>query len=174
MRQVLALVWRFLVIAPPCLVVWWWFLPAYGHLTGRVSALGAGMLGEYPEYLEIRSGGLLNTGTLVILSGDGRLCRFPLGKLATNMAPYVALVFATPGLTTRRRLRALGLGAGLLLMSHVAYMALAFRFREAIQASPALPSALGEFVLMLPFVLWVVLVQGWSQFQRRIVPETDG
>jgi hypothetical protein len=44
-----------------------------------------------------------------------------------------------------------------LVIGHALYIILAFAFAESISRSPAIPTALAQLFLTLPFLLWVLL-----------------
>ncbi len=67
------------------------------------------------------------------------------------------MVLATGGITWGRRLRALAIGLGILFVGHVGFLAYLFAFTRQVQQSPQIPTAVGLFLLTLPFMLWIVL-----------------
>ncbi|MBP8131692.1 MAG: hypothetical protein KA184_19100 [Candidatus Hydrogenedentes bacterium] len=100
---------------------------------------------------------LLNIDARLVFALGDHMLRFPIALLVTNMAPYLALVLATPGLRLFRRLFILVLGAAILFGGHILFVTLALYFREAIAAAPHIPHAIAQFYLTLPFLLWIIL-----------------
>ncbi|HNT89346.1 MAG TPA: hypothetical protein PKL84_15900, partial [Candidatus Hydrogenedentes bacterium] len=139
-------------------VAWWWLLPYYGYAIAQLSA-GVLLNGlDVPiEAARIDPNGILNTESALVFVLDGHELRLAVALLITNMAPYLALVLATPGLRVVRRLVILVAGAAVLFGGHVAFIVLALYFREAIAAAPHIPHAIAQFYLTLPFLLWIVL-----------------
>lgn len=139
-------------------VLWWLLMPHYGfalaQLSGGVLLNG---LGVPVEAARIEPGGILNTESVLVIVLEGHDLKFPIALLITNMAPYLALVLATPGLRLFRRLFILVLGAGLLMAGHIAFIVLALFYREAIATAPNIPTAVAQFYLTLPFLLWIIL-----------------
>jgi hypothetical protein len=149
---------RFLLIVPLCLVLWWWFLPAYvwclGHLVGL--AVGPFLKGSITA-ITVARGGLLNTGTVLNFDVNGVTKGIPVAALVSNVAPFVALVLATAKMRVRQRCATLGIGVAILAAGHAAYLALALVFAPQIRQTPDLPTALAQLFLTLPFLLWIVL-----------------
>lgn len=148
----------FLAVLAP---LWWLLLPHYGWLLvqgcGSVLKFGLGM----PILAgRIDAQGLLNTGSLLVFNLEGRDTTLKLGQLVTNLPPFVALVLATPGLIWRRRLRVLAAGTGILIGSHVLFIVVMLRFGAQLQAAAEIPTAVSQFLLTLPFLLWIALAYG--------------
>lgn len=139
-------------------VIWWLLLPQYGYALAQLS--GGVLLNalQVPvEAARIEPYGILNTESYLVIVVNGRPLSFPIALLVTNMAPYLALVLATPGLRLFRRLFILVFGAGLLMAGHITFIVLALYFREQIAAAPNIPTAVAQFYLTLPFLLWIIL-----------------
>lgn len=153
-RNTLWLCLRFLVLAPICLVLWLMILPAYTWLLGHVAFLVLKYIFQYPiEGVIVTKAGLLNTDTsLGYVMGLRTLTMQDIGHLVTNIAPYIALVLATPRVKWLRRLRILGIGIGIIFVFHVATILLRF-----LAGRTALPTAIGFIAITLPFLLWIVL-----------------
>lgn len=126
----------------------------------------------------MQAGGILNTATTLELTTAAGSYPLAMGQLATNTAPYVALVLATSGLSWFRRIKALAGGVSALVVSHIVYIVLAFQFAPAIRNAPDLPTVIAQLFLTLPFFLWIVLVyrNRWAGRvdQQSVDSRTDG
>ena len=153
-RSLLWLCLKFAVLAPICLILWLLLLPYYASLITHVSAFVLRVLFHYPiSTAGAVAGGFLNTGTTIEFHLPGVTRSMPdLGRLTTNLAPFIALTLATTGITMRRRLGVLLIGTPIILLSHL--ITIIFRFTEG--RSP-LPTAIGFISITLPFLLWIVL-----------------
>jgi hypothetical protein len=172
-RPILWLVARFVVLAPVCLVAWWLVVPHYGRLTGEAALLLLGALGYGFERVVIEAGGVLNTQTTLAFVGEARQTRPEhVAELATNMAPFAALVLATPKLSGRRRLAALGIGAAALFVSHILLIVAPGLAPEFVRTHPEMYHAFGVFSLLLPIVLWFAVTYG-SPFWGQVLGEAD-
>ncbi|HDP35853.1 MAG TPA: hypothetical protein ENN29_12185 [Candidatus Hydrogenedentes bacterium] len=80
----------------------------------------------------------------------------PIALLVTNLPPYVALVLATAGLAWKKRARILVYGCAILIFFHVLFIILALRFQDAMLQVSEIPTAVTQFFLTLPFMLWIV------------------
>ncbi len=145
---------KFIVLAPICLVLWLLVLPKYTWLLGNASGLLLKYVFQYPiEGVEAPAAGFLNTGTsLVYVMGGHRLTMEDVGKLVTNIAPYLALVLATSGLGAWRRARVIAIGVAIIFVFHAATIILRFTAGRT-----TLPTAIGFIAITLPFLLWIVL-----------------
>ena len=156
-------------------VTWWLCMPYYGYALAQVSAgVLMNVLHVPVEAARIEPSGILNTDSLlvIVLTTNPNPLRFPIALLITNMAPYLALVLATPGLRLIRRIFILVLGAGLLMGGHIAFVVLALYFREAIAAAPNIPTAVAQFYLTLPFLLWIILAY-WGKISASVSGSRD-
>ena len=159
MRVVLAFCARFLVVAPLCLLAWWALLPAYAWCLGQLTRLVLYPVLDAPiDEVLVERHGILSTGSLLRFVRAGATRSIPVGQLVSNVAPFAALVLATPGMAWRRRAVTLGIGSVLLALGHATYLPLVFVFAPTIAASPAIPTALGQVFITLPFLLWILLV----------------
>lgn len=141
---------RFLVLAPICLVLWLMILPAYAWFLGHFAFLILKYIVQYPiGDVIVTKAGFLNTDTSLAY---GTMLMIDVGHLITNIAPYIALVLATPKIKWLRRLRILGIGIGIIFVFHVATILLRF-----LAGKTALPTAIGFIAITLPFLLWIVL-----------------
>lgn len=158
MKAIAVFCLKFLFIVPVCLVAWWLVLPWYAWCLGHVAKALLSALSSIPvQNVTVVPGGILNTGTSLTFVLDHARPSIQVAGVVSNLAPYVALVLATRSLPLRRRLAALAIGAGILWLGHQAYVTLALVFSSQIQAHPAVPRALGELFITLPFPLWIVL-----------------
>ncbi len=149
---------RFLVLAAILTPLWWLLIPAYGYALVQVGGiLLRTFFGVAIEAGRLDAHGVLNTDSLLVFVVAGREKLLPIALLVTNMAPYLALVMATPSLSLARRLRILAIGASILAAGHLLFIVLVFRFQEVLQAASEAPTAIIQFYLTLPFLLWIVL-----------------
>lgn len=81
-----------------------------------------------------------------------------------NVAPFLALVLATGGISWLRRLLTLLGGTAILVLGHVVYLCyLAWLFHKMVSQPGSmpppdvLPQVASQFFVILPFLLWVVL-----------------
>lgn len=150
---------RFLALLLPLLAAWWLALPWYGwglmQSSGIVlrSALGVPILSG-----TIRAEGVLNTDSRMTFTlDDGRSRTLKIALLVTNVPPFLALVLASPGVAWRRRLRALAIGTAILIAGHWTFIVIAMRWQDALMRASEIPTAMIQFFLTLPFLLWIAL-----------------
>lgn len=175
-KHVLLFSLRFLLFVVVLVAGWWLLLPAYAYLLVQVS----GGLLRYLLGMEIRAGyvaaeGLLNTETRLVFHTASLERALPVGLLVTNLPPYVALVLATKGLALARRLRILLYGCGILVAGHVLFIVVLMRFQEALKTASEVPTAVMQFYLTLPFLLWIVFAY-WDRLTGatpEIAPEAE-
>lgn len=158
LRELLFLVLRFVLIVPFCLYVFWQIMPYYAWALGWVAASFLHfILGVPIEGVQVESGGIFNTETTLAFVMGGKASPSSIGRLVDNIAPYIALVLATGGITWKRRGVILAIGLGVLCACHFAFLVLAFYFRKEIYQVSEVANALGEVFITLPFLLWIVL-----------------
>lgn len=160
---------RFCLLLAVLLPLWWWAIPLYGWtLAQGCRALLNYAAGVPVEAARIESGGLLNTGSQLVFLTGGRERAMELARLATNMPVLWALLLATPGHGGWRRAGALAAGSGILAAAHAAFIV----FAISISPSPpgALPAALAQFGMALPFLIWALLASGatMAESARRL------
>jgi len=155
--KVLAFFMRFAVFAPLCLIAWWWLMPYYGWLIGQIAAQVIGLFGERISAVRIEADGIFNTETLLTLETASGAQTDKIGSVVTNMAPFIALVLATAGLGVKRRIRVLGIGTGILMVSHVIYLVWVVALSPNVRESPEVPIVVAQLFITLPFLLWIVL-----------------
>jgi hypothetical protein len=153
-RNTLWLCLRFLVFAPICLVLWLMMLPAYTWLVCYATFPILKYVFQFPiEGVAVTKAGFLNMETsLTYPMGQYMRVMTDMGHLLTNIAPYVALILATPKLNWLRRFRILGAGVGVIFVFHVVTILLRF-----MAGKTSLPTAFGFIAITLPFLLWIVL-----------------
>jgi len=148
----------FLVFVSVLVMLWWCFaLPAYGRLLGQAT----GLILKYAVGVPVDAvrvvpdpKAVFNTETNVDFFVGGHWRSIDIGKLATNLPTYWALVLATAGLAFWKRLRILFYGTFILCAVHAAFIVIIMRFQEQIKGSE-IPVAVVQFFLTLPFLLWI-------------------
>ncbi len=149
---------RFVVLTVALTMLWWFLLPYYGWFLVQV----CGGILKYGFGLPIQSGhieraGFFNTDSLLVFVLPERSPKLPLAHLITNVGPFWALVWATPKLTLRRRLVISVQGSGILILGHILFVVLALPFQDVVRTASEIPTAIVQFFLTLPFLLWVIL-----------------
>jgi len=176
-RGVLLFCFKFLVLVSVFSVVWWWLLPYHGWVLMQLSGgILRNLLGVPIDYGRIEAAGILNTQSLLRFGIGQEEPAMPIALLVTNVPPYLALVLATAGIALRRRIRILALGTGILMAGHVLFIVLALQLRLAGATGGAvgeLPTALAQFYLTLPFLLWLAFAY-WDQIAQYIGEEAPG
>ena len=148
---------KFVVFVTVLVVLWWLILPWYGKVLLQVTGMPLKyLLGMPIESGSIKADGVLNTGTILTFVMEGHKRQMPIALLVTNLPPYVALVLATAGLSLKRRLLILFYGVSILCFFHAAFIVLALRFFAIMQLGSEVPTAVAQFFLTLPFMLWIV------------------
>lgn len=156
---------------PACAGSAWWRAVKEGFRRG-IRDIDRGSIHAADQRNAMHTWLLLNIDARLVFAiekdgaGTGEL-RFPIALLVTNMAPYLALVLATPGLRLLRRLFILILGAAILFAGHILFVVLALYYREAIAAAPHIPHAIAQFYLTLPFLLWIILAY-WGKITASL------
>ncbi|NLN94147.1 MAG: hypothetical protein GX130_12690 [Candidatus Hydrogenedens sp.] len=148
---------KFFVLVIILGVLWWKVLPFYGQVLLQVTGLPL----KYALGVPIDSGfveteGVLNTESRLVFSVQGHERRMKIAHLVTNIPPYIALVLATAGLTWRRRGLILLYGCGIICFFHVFFIIMAMRFQDKLMQISEVPTAMVQFFLTLPFMLWIV------------------
>jgi hypothetical protein len=163
-KSILWLCLRFIVLAPICLVLWLMVLPAYTWFVGHVAALFLRYIVQTPiDDVIVTKAGLLNTDTqLAYVIGPRMPTMKDIGHLVTNIAPFIALVLATPALGVWRRLKILGIGIAIIFAFHAATIILRF-----VAGRTTLPTAIGFIAITLPFLLWIVLAY-WDKLMAYL------
>ena len=171
-KHVLLFCLRFLVFVVLLVAAWWLLLPFYGYLLVQTSgALLRFVLGMDITAGYTVAGGVLNTETRLVFHVGAIERALPVGLLATNLPPYVALVLATKGMRLAYRLRVLLYGCGILVAGHVLFIVVLMRFQEILRDASEVPTAVMQFYLTLPFLLWIVFAY-WDRLTGA-TPEID-
>ncbi len=159
---------RFIVLAPLVLAAWWSVMPYYVSALGHTCAWFMRVALHQPiEGIQVSSEGVLNTAmTLGFISADNELT-IEVSLIVTNIAPFVALLLATPGLAFRRRMTVLAIGSAILILGHALYLVLGYVCAPTIAQRPEVPMAAAELSVMLPFLLWIVMAY-WDRIAQRM------
>ncbi len=174
MRRIAFFSVKFLAAVSVLVVIWWWLLPYYGYLLLQSSGAILRYVMRMPiEWGHIEPSGVLNTETQLTFRVSGREPTLPIALLVTNIPPYIALVLATAGLGFWRRLRILLYGCGILMAGHILFIAVVLRFQQSLQSASEVPTAVIQFFLTLPFLLWIVFAY-WGQIASRRRRENGG
>ena len=156
-----SIVWfgvKFLAFLAVLAPLWWLLIPAYGWLLVQ----GCGSILKFGLGMPILAGridaqGILNTGSLLIFNLEDRDASMKIGVLVTNLPPFLALVLATPRLAWRRRFAVLTGGSAFLMLFHGLFILVMLRFGGQLQHVAEIPTAVSQFFLTMPFLLWIVL-----------------
>lgn len=164
----------FLALVLVLVPLWWLVVPSYGMLLAHVAApILKGPFGMEIEAYGVNTAGFLNTETMIFWKYGERDRSMPLALAVTNMPPYWALVLATAGLGLWRRLRVLLYGSAILVLCHLAIVIILLRYGDWLQANSEIPTAVIQFSLTLPFLLWVVFAY-WDKLMAMASGEDDG
>ncbi|MCK5860906.1 MAG: hypothetical protein KAH38_00380 [Candidatus Hydrogenedentes bacterium] len=159
---------KFILFVAVLVVLWWLFLPWYGKALLQVTGMPLKDIFGMPiESGSIDVSGLLNTNTTLTFIIAGHQRTMSIALLVTNLPPYIALVLATAGITWKRRLLILIYGCGILCFFHVAFIILALRFFSIMTTGSEIPTAIAQFFLTLPFMLWIVFAY-WDKLAAFI------
>ena len=152
---------KFAVFSAVLLYLWWWKVqPQYVGLIGRITGAILRYIMSVPidaMKIEIDPAGVMSTKTILVWVVEGRRYPIDVSYLVANIPPYFALVLATPGLAIRRLLKVLLIGLAILATGHILFLVLVWVFSGQIQKSPEIPTAIGLFLMTMPFVLWIAL-----------------
>lgn len=152
---------KFSVLSAVFLFLWWWKVqPLYVGFVGQISSAILRFIARIPieaMRVEVDPAGVLSTETILVYVLDRRSYPIEIAYLVANIPPYFALVLATGGLGIKRTLTVLGIGLAVLIAGHATFLVLVFVFSRQIQEAPEVPTAIGLFLLTLPFILWIVL-----------------
>lgn len=157
-----------LLTMPLWLVLWGYCLPTYSRILGTVTGAILSEILDVPlEGVRVEAQGLFNTRTALVFELAHRAPRLNVGALVFNVPLFLALMCLTPRLPWRRRVRATLAGLGIIVVGHVVFIVLAFRFASAIAGAPEIPTVLGELFLTLPVLLWIIFGYGDVLFQGQ-------
>lgn len=173
-RSTIILLMKFMLLVPFVTAAWWMLVPYYGH----VLLQAAGSILRFILQVPIQSGnvsseGILNTESMLTYTMQNQPIRMNLALLSTNLAPYIALILATKQILLKKRVKILALGSAIIVATHILCTIVFFyliynhiedaAYLEA--GSPPLYVTLTQFLLTLPFLLWIVLAY-WPQLQK--------
>jgi len=108
---------------------------------------------------------------------SGRAWQFPVGNVTANLIPFLSLVLSTPKIRILKRLRAVGIGLGVLFLfhvlsvisipllmlirSHIGYAELLFGVEMFLKV---------VVIGLIPVLLWICLIlTGMSEIVRRMI-----
>lgn len=158
---------KFVVIVTVLVVLWWLLLPWYGKALLQITGMPLKyLLGMPIESGSIKVDGVLNTNTILTFVVDGHNRTMPIALLVTNLPPYIALVLATAGISLKRRLLILLYGTSILCFFHAAFIIIALRFFATMQLGSEVPTAVAQFFLTLPFMLWIIFAY-WDRLMAK-------
>lgn len=165
-RSAVLLVARFLLLAPLCLVLWLLILPYYVEILANVTALLLSWTGYGTVEAGVKAAGFLNTETSLSFTFPNRSLTMPgVGHLLANMAPFLALVLATPRMKATRRMLVIGAGTIAIFLSHLATLIMRLPGPGDFQTGRTpFTTAVGFFSITLPFLLWIVMAY-WGQLK---------
>jgi hypothetical protein len=170
-RGILMFCLLFLILVLVLVPLWWLCVPWYGVVLATVcQPILHGPLGMPIADSGVTPHGFLNTETQIFFVHDGRNRGMGLALAVTNVPPYWALVLATAGLGFWRRLRVLLYGTGILFACHVLLILVLLRYGDWLQEYSEIPTAVIQFFLTLPFLLWVVFAY-WDKLMAMTTPE---
>lgn len=155
---------KFIAFVIVLVVLWWWLiLPHYANFLLQ----STGMTLKYLFKMPIESGavavaGVLNTQTTLGFVINGHKPTMSVALLVTNLPPYIALVLATAGLAVKRRVLILLYGSAILCFFHYAFIVMAMYFFQRHDVGSEIPTAVVQFFLTLPFMLWIVFAY-WNK-----------
>lgn len=168
-RSILFFALRFLVLMALGLFIWWQVMDAYVLGAGWTAQWPLRALGVHVEKVELwgkahpmNQGerdpiiGIVYTMRNGMPQGIGDLQRFYM-----NLPTFIALVLATWPLAWRRRLFALVVGSGVLVLIHIAYLVVMFFWHDVIRAHMEDAVRIQMVVMTtVPFLLWALLAYG--------------
>ena len=167
---------KFILIVTALLFLWWWKVqPLYAGFVGQVAGAILRFAANIPldaMEVEVDESGVLSTKTVLVYLSRGKRYPIDIAYLVANIPPYCALILATSGLGLWRTLKVLATGLGILAASHVLFLVFAFVFAGRIEGSSEIPTAVGLFLMTLPFVLWIVFAY-WDKLATLLAePES--
>ncbi len=150
---------RFLGVAVLSLALMGLLLKPYAHLLRWVVAAALNWFATFGITASAVEGDWFKV-TLSFTVKDS-IKTMPAGFVAINLAAFVALVGATPGIGLRRVVRSLALGCGVFFVWHV--IQLLILLVAGVTMNLASPTGVARFLatisVVLPFALWLVLVR---------------
>lgn len=159
---------RFLLVGAVGLALLGLLLKPYAYLLGHVIRGGLNWLAGSGITGSKVSGNWYRVGLTFECAGRW-LPAIPAGLIAINMAAFLALVGATPGIGLRRACRAACVGLGLFVLWHVFQLSVSLMkavqlietgsFQEFAKDPTGFVRLIGTASYALPFVLWLVLAR---------------
>jgi len=151
---------KFLVLSAALLFLWWWKVqPHYVTLIGHITRAVLEHIAREPidgMLVQVNTAGVLSSETSLVWIIEQRQYPINAAPIVVNIPPYFALVLATAGLGLKRIVKILLYGLSILATGHILFLTLFFVFSRQIQESPEVPTAIGLFLMTLPFMLWIV------------------
>lgn len=186
-RAVAVFCLKFLVFVTCLTVLWWLTLPYYGYMLVQVTGgVLKNLLGVPLEAGYIEAKGMLNTESNLVFIIPPYAPAMAIALLITNLPPYIALVLATSGLALWKRIRILLYGSGILALGHALFIVLlalvflqaqkpggAETFIGSLAYSKELPTAIIQFYLTMPFLLWIIFAY-WERLMGYLRDEQEG
>lgn len=162
---------RFLVLAVVLVIGWWAVVPYYGwviaQISGSIAHFALGMKIFAVGYI-LEPDTVLNTGTRIFFQVPApdkpyAQLEMPVALLVTNLAPYVALVLASAGITLRRRVIVLLYGGAIIVSGHILFITILLRFQDALKQHSEIATSTIQLFLVMPVILWV-----WFVYSEKI------
>lgn len=148
----------FFLVSVPLLVLWQaWLRDAYTSFVAAVFAVTVRLSGREIDVLSVR-GGDIRFET----ADTGWIDSF--GLTGVNVVAFVALAWATAGVSRSRRLRMVAIGVGLLFVTHVLGLWTDIVHAAWHMRAPALANGLRGFMtgfgtFFFPLALWLWMVR---------------
>lgn len=162
---------KFLVVVIPLVCLWWSLIPLYGWLLVQISGVILKYVMGVPIVAGgIRSSGFLNTASTIYFAIQGYEFEkvSPIALLVTNLPPFVSLMIITKINWRSKLIRSL-IGSGIIALGHILFIVLVLRYQDALKKYSELPTAVIQFYLTMPFMLWIAMV-----FRELFLMRKDG
>lgn len=179
-RNSMAFMGKFAVFAPVTAMIWWMLIPAYLVVVGNTTAITLRYVFQKPvqsvrveRSVGVEQSSVLEFPELLYMVDNKEKPLKDAWSLASTLAPFVALMLATGGMTLRQRLRRSGIGAAVLVFSHFLYIILVFLFENQIREAPEIPTAVSQIFITLPFLLWLLLVMLGRALPRTAISRSE-
>lgn len=159
--RIVAFCAKFIVFSALLLALWWWQLQFfYVELVGQIAGGILRFIARIPieaMRVEVDPDGVMRSQITLVYVSEGRPMPMNAAYLVANIPPFLALVFSTPGLTMKRRAKVTAIGLSILFTTHITFLVLSFAFGRQVATAPEIPTAIGLFIMTLPFILWIML-----------------
>ena len=150
---------RFIVAAALALVVLGLLLKPYAHVLRWIVAGGLNLMAGFGITGSGVEGDWYNASLAFVV--QGRTKTMPEGFVAVNLAAFVALVGATPGIGWRRAVGSLAVGSGIFFVWHTIQISLLLI--AGVATNLAQPIGLARFLatvsVVMPFGVWLFLAK---------------